>query len=570
MPTGRATVTRAWRQLPEAVRAGGLSGRGGDPLRRALKPVMRGLFPDVPPSKLVSATAELHEASDDDVVARIVGAAAVLTQLTEVMDQLLATLSERGYRGGDDPPYTAGINAYFGMRDAADDPATPLSLAAVEKLIEQVSAQLVASGATPDLGAEDAAATIAAVNALFRDDEAREWMQGLVDAAAASLRPASETHAAAVTAFLELLGTSAKGERTPAGQRAWQRVIEADGTDEVAYDLRPRGLSVDDLARIPELGGPRTRRDGVSRSRRNPPPMDATLHLRVRSVAHSGGKHPWASRLPRLRPLVVAEAAALAEPLQLATAEARAVVMAGEYAYADVDPVPPVTDRECVATAAAQTLTRRIRVFCIRVGGSWASGWGKLSLQAQDELLNPRRTLLPMLWRAAHNAQYRPGHLADAATAWDRVYGQLLTLIANLSSVHLHHPEMGQTVALLDAGGSAGAEIAAERAVIAAQGDEITDGIERTLVRRRDDRVRATLADLHEDPGGWALLEECLGALRTARLDGSPDQIPALRTLVRGLPRLRETWVAVAVAGGGADAASWDDALGYFDDSFGA
>lgn len=606
MPYGRTVVALAWAQLSEQVRTGPLAGRGGvAPSRRVYKPLMRALFPkgEHPASftagNLDSATT--HDFSDAEaasITARLLAADASLRRLGPLLEAVLAELRRRGYRGGDDPPATSTIAAFFEFDGDDGDPA---SLAALQARICD--------------GLVDRATPVQDARRMFADPQSLSWIEQRLAAheGVSSAAPAPPSAAAAaqldgdLRGYLDRVGYHA-GIPTldlPEGAEAWARLVARDAIGVLSATLHHVGLSAHRHPLRATVGGPGDGDADDDGLLKTTPPLDRTLYQRVWSIARSASGRPWADTLPPLHTIVEHEIASLENPLQLATAQARAALTAGLHAYREIlaDPASVFVDTtgmhpevaEALAaqrdrmlstrTRAAQRMAGMVRAFLQSIGdGAAAKGWARLSRTAQDALSQPEPVLLPELWDRLHNAQYRPGFLDDGATVWGLISGRVETQLKTLAERYRTKPEertfnVGSLqVAAVQAQYDAMDHTGRLRVV-----DFDTDDAHQFARKvERDERVRETLGELRHQVG-WDDYAGFLTALQELRTLVPLDEESARARL--GLhSRLVGAWSAASrrIAGGesselipsedggrhlaAALAASWNDLMEYLDD----
>ncbi|MGB4136681.1 MAG: hypothetical protein WA971_08960 [Microbacterium sp.] len=614
-------MTEAWGRLADEVRIGKLSGAGG-PNRRAFRPIMRGLLPEFKANDLYSAVVRFSDTEAVTIRDAIADADPALVQLTRVQERVLAELAVRGYAGGDDRPYTRTIVGYFALRGGRA--VVPEDV--LDPLVDDVCDELMGTSSNAD---GPGTLSIEAVNALFRDPMARAELQTLIDRAAVAEHPEPRpVDGGDLRAFLDAVGIAGKSPViAEEGTAAWRRLAAADATARVDARGRAMGLSAT-LVSVPQLGGPGMREsdaddaedwdENARASRTRRAPLDGSLYQRVWSVARSGSGRPWAAGLPTARTLAIREADAVAQPLQLATAEGRAAVATAMEAYLGVSADPRSTEidthgmtaevaeaitrqrrwAEDKQVAAVRILNRGVGSFLRGIGNKNAqTGWARLSLHAQDQLTQLDRVLVPALWHRVHNAQYRPGFFDDGVQTWSLIYGQFISFIRELSEQHKKNPERSETADLFLRDE---ADVLDPKAEAAARGRLVADeAVDDEAFRRRfhrDERVRETLAELSEGEGEDAV-KAFLADLLVLRTPPAGSQRTEEESPRERRARLRDTWsgAAARIARGEslvmvehpvqeegslletvivhlpADlAAGWADLIGYLDDYTGS
>lgn len=583
--------------------------------RRAYKPIMRAILPEFSANDLYSTIRHFDDSQAEIISGRIISDEDAFRDVAEVIPLVLAQAADGGYRGSDDPPFTKTIATYFSRRTRG----RAMSEAEKSTLAAEVCATLLDASGGRGL-------TIAALDDQFRDPSARARLQALIDAVPAPRPAPAESDADDLQVYLNAVDTSGRGVSVaPEGVDAWQRLVATGGVFRSSDDDRLSGLSLVARTPAPELGAPTSssgadadplgadgeRSDEIGDGRT--PPLTESLYRRVRSVAKGASGRSWAHTLPSARDLVEQEIAGFGEAFQLATADGRAAVSVGLQAYLGsiTDPHVLTVDRvgitadvaealtthrrwmESHQTAASRIISRRVASFLRGIGDKDATrGWAQLSQRSQDELSQLDRTLIPMLWRRVHNAQYRPGFFDDGIQAWSLVYGQFVTLIKEISERHKRDPGTSGTDAIesLDAPG-AGATSSHTLHARLADYDDLTDIEAVPFKIHRDERVRETLAELRE-VDGWDALAAFLGDARLMRTGPAERLEPDAETPGERRRRLRETWRTAAerIAAGHSTAtvereidgttevehlhpalaATWHDFIGYLDDHLGA
>ncbi len=596
MPSGRAIVDAAWARLPLPIRTGSLGGRRGTLSRRAYKPLMRALLPEMSATALASAVSRFDSAEAELITAAIIDAQEEIVEIDATVTAVLTELAVRGYTGGDDPPFTAAIRECAALLRSGRVPDESDRAALVAGICDPLTAIRSLS--------------VREVKECFSDPETVRWIQGLLDDArqTPSTIAAGDRLVAERRGYLDAVGT--RGGRPSVeqvGQDLWRVLVSVDDADAFGSDMAALGLSAHAVPVIPRVGDPAAENPAAAD---DTAPMDASLYRRVWSVADGAASRPWIGTLPTTRALIAEDAAATARPLQLATSAARAVLAAGLDAYRDVlgDPHALAVDPrgldpsvmealsaqrrrlEQELSTASRILTRRIHAFLRGIGDDNAlRGWSRLSARAQDALSQPERTLLPRLWRRAHNAQFRHGHLDEAAEAWALIFGQLVTLLADVRSAHRQHPGRSRTVELIrfDHEGYEYVEPDAEQAAQTRLVDyEVHDATQYAMKVHRDERVRETLIELRTGVG-WSSLEGFLSAMLSLRTEAGDTPADA-QDLAHRRAELQGAWAAAAErisSGASAEtgartvggalvtgpldselAASWTDLMDYLDD----
>lgn len=403
MVSGRGAVLEGWSYLSVQVRTGPLSSTyGSGPNRRALRPLLRRLFPDYRVSVLTSAGNTLEDYYDpQQIVERIAGADSWLQRVGLLIHTVKAELFLRRVTPESDPLFTLTIARAPGP----DEEAPAKSWASRVVLI------------CDDLD-RDESRSVAALKRLFEDPVQKDLMLQRLEASWAQRcdgRPMSEE----VGDYREYLDIylAAVGQST--GQESWSHAVSLDASAEMLHDLRAAGLSAYPAPVRPSL------HDRVSGA-----PLDQSIYMRLWSVLKGAAGREWLPSLPELVVMASLEIDASALPLGMRTAWARTGLGAGARAYASITPDEPAR-LLCEQPGAVGYLNRKIATFLSAVGG-----FGRLDPTAQDQLSNSGRALIPGLWTKLHNAEYRGDVLQSPTWVWDQIAGEVETLIREIKQRH--------------------------------------------------------------------------------------------------------------------------------------
>lgn len=433
------TVLRVWATLPAEVLSGPLTnGASGAPVRRYLKPVLRAVFgTDYPVRVLCGSEPEaLQSVQADDVGARLAGRADDLERLSLFVRQVQARLRAEGLPH-EDQVATAAVKFFFALGD--HERATPE--AAAESFVGGRVEQRVARERTDRPTVDRVRAAFADPGQVARwEEQVRQvWADGPDRSAAAE----QEAFAGHVRNYLEHVGwDDGKPSVDADGQVSWEAAVGTDAPvpfiEALVAGAGPSRPPVHPVGTTPEedAGGRR-------------PPMDRSLYERVWAVARSASEHPWLQDLPTLEHLIDLEVRSLARPYQLALPEARAGVAAAVLTYRAVMPEASLLDGarrarvEAEQPAAARVVNRMIDSFLISLKKpSLQAAWDELLPRTQADLSAIDLVVLPGLWDALHNAQYRPGFLTSI-TVWARITGEVQSLINDARG--RFHAESGLT-----------------------------------------------------------------------------------------------------------------------------
>jgi hypothetical protein len=531
MVSGRTTVEQGWSKLTDDVRRGPLGNRDGSaPNRRALKPLLRRLFPEFSVTALTLANNAIGETHDLAAIRdRIARSECWLRGVGQLLDGVRTELRDRHYVGGDDPVFTLVIN---------ESPAVGelLSGEEIPRWVAGICDQLT--------GREDKG--IDALRRLFADPVKRTAFAEQLNAAWC-LRvedlPSGEAaaeYAEQLDRYLRSLGfesTSTPSVRSADGEAAWLAAAAIDAALPLLKNLPLFGLSAHVAPTRPDLTN-RNEADDATASGADEPsltlPLDQPIQRRLWSVLKGAAGRSWLPQLPELVVMAGLEIEGSARPLGLQTAQARAGLAAGARAYSAIVPderVDELFDHE----GAVGYLNRHVHSVLSMVGG-----FSKLGATAKNDLWDPGSILIPELWRTLHNAEYRLGTITEPSWVWGRIAGEVHGLLKEIQERFTK--------------GRSGASSRDWRP--GGKSRRHTNERPDAQVLERDARVRATIDHLRRTGGDEVLLD--ILRFRATSAEGAPSQ---------GEVRL-EWEAASAEASGdeGVEGASWRDLLGYLDD----
>lgn len=531
MVSGRTTVEQGWSKLPDDVTSGPLGNRDGTaPNRRALKPLLRRLFPEFSVTALTLANNAIGETYDlaaiQDRIARSDG---WLRGVGQLLDGVRTELKDRHYVGGDDPVFTLVIN---------ESPAVGDLLPAEE------IARWVAGICDQLTGREDKG--IDALRRLFADPHKRAALAEQLNAAWCHRvedlpdGEAAAEYAEQLDRYLRSLGfesTSLPSVRSADGEAAWLAAAEIDAPVPLLKNLPLFGLSARVAPTRPVLTN-RDELDDATASGADEPsltlPLDQPIQRRLWSVLKGAAGRSWLSQLPDLVVMAGLEIEGSAKPLGLQTARARVGLAAGARAYSAIVPderVDKLFDHE----GAVGYLNRHVQGVLSMVGG-----FSNLDATAKNDLWDPGSILIPELWKTLHNAEYRRGTITEPSWVWGRIAGEVHGLLKEIQERYTKG-RSGASSREWQPGGQS-----------RRHGNERPDA----QVLARDARVRAIMDHLRRTQGDEVLLD--ILRFRATSAEGAPSQ-----------GEVRLAWEAAGTefsGDEGVEGASWRDLLGYLDD----
>ncbi|WP_457099658.1 hypothetical protein [Microbacterium sp. P5_E9] len=550
MPSGRRIVVTVWATLPEEVLLGPLSNaKERTPLRRAALPILRELFRgSAYPAADVYSLGSQYEGTDVDIIrARILDAAADIALLSRFLRRVVEDLGSRGLPTGTDPVFTAAIAAFFTRSDRTD-----MDIIATARALGDVFA------AARESDARDEVIDVTGLREAFDDPANLElfetWLDDSLEYTQSPALAAREEYERHIHVFLDAVGFEKRSPiiHEPHGREAWATAISVD-----APDPGSAPLSATDPPARPVVFHPL--RLGAMR----PLPLDRSIFERLWSTAKSASGQPWRAELPRLRDLIEQEIAGVGRPFGLAYPTARAGLLAGMRTYRSTLPTAFLLSAAdyrrhmSQLPASARFTTGAIRSFLGSLRTSPHEAWNALSPRAQDELLAIEILLVPPLWDALHNAQYRSGHLSDPQTVWGLIGGEMQSMVRTIRQRHKR-------------GTGERPHVAASGATAAA-----SDPPDETSTIERDERVRLTMEHYARSRSHDAL-KDLMNDLRAALSSADGTQRAQVRRnwdaaadeIRRGESTVTRRVDGREVSIGAEAAATWDDLLEYLDDHF--
>lgn len=192
-----------------------------------------------------------------------------------------------------------------------------------------------------------------------------------------------------------------------AAEQAWSRANELD----LALELIPLDkLGLDD--------GPEQQKPPLATRSRDARPLDTSVRQRARKAAIGARAGGYEDELAPPGEIATAAVEAASSPLGLSLREARTGLALGAFMLMDAD---PEADPKGVGV---QYASRKLSRLMTVMRKSARSDRGRM-----DRLHHAIASVMPKLWIALHNLEYRGDVARDLAEVWKRVGGEPETLV---------------------------------------------------------------------------------------------------------------------------------------------